>query len=306
LTDDAAQKRVSRALEKLRLILVRHGVSVAGSSLSALLNAQISPGAPAGLAAATAKGALARAAAIGPLHWSETFRYKFASAKIKLALTSLSIVLLGIGAAHFSRADHGVVARTFVTIDLSSYSNGELDKSWTPVYGNNHLAALGTGRRVLNSVPFEVHGVIQLQGREWKQRGYKFPDKVEQIQVGTLGRKIHLLHANSAFADPFGTTVASLVLHYSDGESAQLDIRQGIEVLDWWEWPAAPIKRPSGTNTAVAWKGKNPPAEHQGAGIRLFETTFANPYPDKEIQTIDYLSAMAGSAPFMVALTIEH
>jgi RNA polymerase sigma factor (sigma-70 family) len=305
LSDDAAQKRVSRALEKLRLILVRHGVSIAGSSLSAFLNAQILPIAPAGLASSVAKGALVRAAAIGPLNWSEAFRNKVASAKIKLAVTSVSIVLLGIGLVHFSRANHRAVPQAFVTINLSSYVNGELDKSWTPVYGNNHLAALGVGRHVLNSVPFDLRGVIQLQGTEWRQRSYKFPDKVQQIRVGTTGRKIHLLHANSAFDDPAGTTVASLVLHFADGESAQFDIRQGIEVLDWWEWPGAAVKQPRGTNTIVAWKGKNPPAEHQGARVRLFDTAFVNPYPEKEIQSLDYISAMAGSAPFMAALTIE-
>ena len=148
--------------------------------------------------------------------------------------------------------------------------------------------------------------MVQLQGNEWKQRGYQFPEKVEGIRVGSVGHKIHLLHANSAFADPTGTTVATLVLHYPDGEQAQLDIRQGIEVLDWWEWPRALVKRPKGNNTVVAWTGSNPPAEHQGARIRLFDTTFVNPHSEREIQTIDYVSAMAGSAPFMVALTIEH
>jgi hypothetical protein len=56
----------------------------------------------------------------------------------------------------------------------------------------------------------------------------------------------------------------------------------------------------------VAWTGRNPPAEHHGARIRLFETRFVNPEPEKQIQTIDYVSAMADSAPFMVALTIDH
>lgn len=183
--------------------------------------------------------------------------------------------------------------------------NGRLDKSWNPAYDNNSLAALGEGRRVLNHIPFEIQGVVQLQGTEWKRRGYTYPESVEGIRVATVGRRIHILHANSAFANPPRTTVASLVLHYADGEQARFDIRQGVEVLDWWDWPRAPVKRPTGANTVVAWTGSNPAAESQGARIRLFDTVFTNPHPEKVIQTIDYTSAMAGSAPFMLGLTIE-
>jgi hypothetical protein len=39
--------------------------------------------------------------------------------------------------------------------------------------------------------------------------------------------------------------------------------------------------------------------------VRLCRTTFENPQPGKVIATIDYVSAMAGSAPFLVALTVE-
>lgn len=201
---------------------------------------------------------------------------------------------------------HSVQAGAFTPVDLAAYYNGGLDKSWTPPYGNNYLTALGEGRHNLKQVPFEIHGVVQLEGGEWKQRGYNFPEAIEGIHVGVAGRRIHLLHANSAFDDPVGTVVANLVLHYSDGDETRFDIRQGVDVLDWWEWPHAPVKRPKDPNTVIAWTGVNPAAEHQGARIRLFDTTFLNPHPEKEIQSIDYTSAMAASAPFMVALTIEH
>ena len=49
----------------------------------------------------------------------------------------------------------------------------------------------------------------------------------------------------------------------------------------------------------------NPPAERHDVKLRLFDTMFASPEPDKEIKTIDYVSAMADSAPFIVGLTVE-
>jgi len=304
LSDDAAQKRVGRALDKLRTLLRRGGGATSVSSLSNYLQTVALPCPPAGLASLVAKASLADAAAMGPPGLGSVLSQVLAQAKARLAVCLL-VLLLGGGAAHLVTGGHPGEKRTFVAVDLSAYCNGGLDKSWTPAYGNNDLAAIGKGRRVLKRVPFEVQGVIQLQGKEWKQRGYTYPESVEGIRVGTVGSCIHILHANSAIADPPGTSVASLVLHYSDGDETRFDIRQGVEVLDWWDWPRAPNKRPTGTNTVIAWKGSNLAAEHQGAGIRLFETVFVNPHPEKEIRSVDYTSAMAGSAPFMVALTIE-
>lgn len=306
LSDDAAQKRVSRALLKLRSLLTRGGVAVSVSSLANLLQAGTLPAAPAGLALSVAKSSLARAAAMGPSSFVAVLLQNLASAKARLALACLAVLLLGAAATYLVPGAPYVVGGAFTTVDLSAYYNGGLNKSWTSAYGDNHLAELGEGKRVLKHVPFEIHGVVQIQGVEWKERGYTYPERVEGIRIGTTGRRVHILHANSAFADPPGTIVASLILHFVDGDQTRLDIRQGVEVLDWWEWPRAPEKRPAGADTVVAWTGSNPAARSQGARIRLFDTVFANPHPEKEIQSIDYVSGMARSAPFMVALTIEH
>ncbi len=306
LSDDAAQKRVSRALDKLRTILIRGGVGVSISSLSTLLSAGTMPAVPAGLALSVAKSSLSRAAAMGPPSWTTVLIQNLASVKAKFAVAGFLVLLFGGGVTYLVYGARPVEDRAFATVDLSAYYNAGLVKSWTRDYGNNDLAALGEGRHILKRVPFEIHGVIQLQGAQWKQRGYNFPESVEGIPVGAAARRIHLLHANSAFDNPKGTTVARIVLHYSDGDESRFDIRQGNEVLDWWGWPRAPIKRPTDANTVVAWVGSNPAAEHQGAQIRLFDTAFVNPHPEKEIQSMDYTSAMTASAPFMVALTIEH
>jgi hypothetical protein len=114
-----------------------------------------------------------------------------------------------------------------------------------------------------------------------------------------------LLHANSAFDDAPGTTVARLVLRYTDGQQDEIPIRQGQDILDWWVWPNA---KPTHTdpNTVVAWTGQNPATASRGLKVRLCKTAFVNPHPTNEVQTIDYVSSMAGSAPFMVALTVER
>jgi len=306
LSDDATQKRVSRALVKLRAILIRSGMGVSISSLSSLLSTGALPPVPPDTASRVAGLSLRQVTAMGPQSSVEIFIQHFVAAKAWLTAAGL---LLGLccGLAYVIHDRNSTSAGKFTVIDISAYYNGRLDKSWTPVYGNNNdLAALGEGTRILKHVPFEIHGVIQLQGAEWKKRGYNFPENIVGIPVGKKGRRLHLLHADSAFAEPAGTAVAGLILHYSDGEESRFDIRQGIEILDWWDWPHAAISQPTDTNTVEAWSGSNSAAQQQGASIRLFDTAFVNPHLEKEIQSIDYTSAMTGSAPFMVALTIER
>lgn len=62
-SDDAAQKRVDRALEKLRAHLARHGITTTAAMLSAVLTTNAVESAPAGLAAKLAAASLASAAA---------------------------------------------------------------------------------------------------------------------------------------------------------------------------------------------------------------------------------------------------
>lgn len=60
-TEEAARKRVTRALEKLRLILQRRGVTTTAAALSATISANAVQPAPAGLAAAIAHSSFAAA-----------------------------------------------------------------------------------------------------------------------------------------------------------------------------------------------------------------------------------------------------
>jgi|ERR1051326_5084874 hypothetical protein len=151
-------------------------------------------------------------------------------------------------------------------------------------------------------VLFEVQGLIQLQGQCWVKRGYVLPERVPGIPVHHTAQRVHILHANSGFGDPLGTPVARLVLNYQDGNQSDLEIRHRENVLDFWAWKPA---IPEDTNTVVAWTGESPATKRRGFGVRLCRTTFENPYPSKLIETIDYVSTMAGSAPFLVALTVE-
>jgi RNA polymerase sigma factor (sigma-70 family) len=94
LSDDAAQKRVSRALEKLRVHLTRRGVATSAAALSIALPAHVVQAAPAGLAMALSNAALAGSA----LATAATFTAAKAIAMTTLqkALITATIVAAGL------------------------------------------------------------------------------------------------------------------------------------------------------------------------------------------------------------------
>ena len=65
VSEEAARKRVERALEKLRLLLARHGISSTSTALGMALAHEAALGAPAGVAASVAAGALSEVAKAG-------------------------------------------------------------------------------------------------------------------------------------------------------------------------------------------------------------------------------------------------
>ena len=92
-SEDAAQKRVARALEKLRVLLAHRGVARSGAALTAVLTTQAVTAAPAGLAASAASSAMLSAVVGGGVGWG-IFSF-MAMTKLKLAVGAL--VATGVG-----------------------------------------------------------------------------------------------------------------------------------------------------------------------------------------------------------------
>lgn len=157
------------------------------------------------------------------------------------------------------------------------------------------------GRQVLGQVPFEIRGVVQLDGkkiREWKRT--EFPVAVNGIIVGRKFQTLHLLHGAGGVFDEDGTTIGALVLHYADDSTDSIDIKNGEHVRDWWGDPQQPI---TGTNSVLAWTGTNPALQKYGGAnpgeLRIYRSTFINPQVEKLVKTIDFKSAMNNSSPVL-------
>ena len=66
------------------------------------------------------------------------------------------------------------------------------------------------------------------------------------------------------------------------------------------------LREPKETpNASVVWTGNTAAAAANGQTIRLWKRTYENPRPDVEITHLDFVSAMAFPAPFVVAITVE-
>lgn len=97
LTENAAQMRVDRALEKLRRVLVQRGISSTGVALGAVLGAHATVAAPAGLEAVVVAGALGQAAAGGAVV-TLGLLHSVAATKAAFGLAGmLGVVALGVG-----------------------------------------------------------------------------------------------------------------------------------------------------------------------------------------------------------------
>lgn len=88
-TEDAAQKRVSRALEKLHLLLKHRGATLSAAALGIALATEAVTAAPARLAGSVAGAALASAATAGGI--TATLVKVMAMTKLKFGLVSLAV-----------------------------------------------------------------------------------------------------------------------------------------------------------------------------------------------------------------------
>lgn len=97
LTEEAARKRVDRALDKMAAMLARRGVTSTSAAVGAAMAAQAAVAAPSGLAASVAGTALSGAAAVGAAATGAGIIGFMAS--LKTTLIASTAAVLGIGAA---------------------------------------------------------------------------------------------------------------------------------------------------------------------------------------------------------------
>lgn len=179
--------------------------------------------------------------------------------------------------------------------------------------GSNNLAALPAGVHVYAGIPFDVEGRVQLMGRKLLESTTKFPVRVRNLRIDGKFHRLHVLQGASGITeDTGGRKIAELVLHYADGSQARLPIVAGEQVRDWWGpiyetaagWNA---RNPTAAGSELAWTGSNPRIKEDKPeeSLRLYQSSFDNPHPEREVSSIDFVSTVTDAAPFILGLTLE-
>ena len=185
-------------------------------------------------------------------------------------------------------------------LDLSSFYNAAFTESWHERTKGNDLSELQPGFHKLADVLFDVRGLIQVGGLSGQEPSYPFT--IYSIPVNQLCARLHFLHS-AIFAGntPTGKTIGSYLVHYVDGRYEYVPIVIGKDVLDWFSQPQEELSR-----VVVAWSGHNEKSRRSGQVIRLFKSTWNNPFPSVPVSRIDFSgSGMESAKPFLVAITTE-
>lgn len=191
-------------------------------------------------------------------------------------------------------------------IDLSEHYNASLTRGWHPPTNmagteGNDLARLPRGVQTLAGVPFDIRGVIQLDGRSLRGWGATFPRQLRGIAVGQTASRLHFLHG-TGWQERDGERIGSYRARYADGKSATIPIVYGRDVRDWWSWRTEPL---GASRAQLAWLGTNNAAERLGMVLRLYLSTWENRAPQKEIVASDFSASYSNCAPFLIAVTAE-
>ena len=184
-------------------------------------------------------------------------------------------------------------------IDLTPHYNASLNEDWHRQIAGNDLARLPQGLQRLGSADFDIRGIVQLAGTEAPAQ--RFPRQVQGIRIEQTCNHLHFLHGSGWNANR-GAFVGQYVVHYADGTRETIPLVFGRNIEDWWFTPQEPAPVPE---AEVVWTGANSASLSQDRGTRLYQYSWTNPRPELAVQTIDFLSGMSDTAPFLIAITAD-
>jgi hypothetical protein len=217
----------------------------------------------------------------------------------RLQLPPLNFASLNAPRREIARLIPGRLAQTPTNlIDLSDFYNAAFAQTWHPGTENNTLEMLPPGLLQLGGTVFDVRGIVQLSGKRLQNAGGRYPQQINGIKVGRACRQLHFLQG-AGWAAKDGTRVATYVVHFADGHEETIPVVYGEDVRDWNAGGDPSNKL---TRGRIVWRAVN----DAHFSVRLFETTWVNPYVGSEVASIDYISGMSEAAPFLLAITVEQ
>jgi hypothetical protein len=191
-------------------------------------------------------------------------------------------------------------------IDLSYHYTSGIQTPWLWRNRGHDFSALKLGTIRFKEVPvrFDVRGVTQLTSTNMRS---PFPKRADGLPISMRGRYVHFIEGavQGEISGRRGTlvsgaTIGNYEIHYVSGQVVSVPIRYGDDVLVCDDTTNLTTNR-----ARVAWEGLSRPPKSNPRRIRLYYQRWENPRFDDVIQSLDFVSTMAGPAPFLVAVTVE-
>ena len=159
------------------------------------------------------------------------------------------------------------------------------------------------GTQVCNGITFICDGAIRFSGLRAAGDRKTYPGAVLDVPVRGRGTRIHLLQSSENSSGAIeGAPYGRIVLHYTNGESRRFQLLYAAHGRDWMHNPRNPDQPPLDENTTLGWSELHP---SKGTLIRFYHATFANPLPNVEITSADFISPLHSANLLLFGLTVD-
>ena len=149
------------------------------------------------------------------------------------------------------------------------------------------------GRRVIDGLPFDLDGEIVMDGRN--DDGAPI---VSGIKIGREFAELHLVHT-AQWHEYHGFPIAIIRLHYADGTSHDFELRYDVQVMAN-RLLSEEKEELTDPDSKLVWRGSGP---NKGE-YRLIKTILQNPFPSKQVETMDVISTRSRVSYVLVAATV--
>src|SRR5207248_7457948 len=125
------------------------------------------------------------------------------------------------------------------------------------------------------------------------------------MPAGFKAQRIHLLHGTAHFQKD-GAPLASVLLHYANGETRSLRLAYSVHTRAWIKPLIERDADLEDPNSRLVWSLSVNESNQFTGTLRFFKTAVDNPLPDQQIASVDFVSLFGAATPLLFALTAEE
>jgi hypothetical protein len=162
---------------------------------------------------------------------------------------------------------------------------------------------LPRGRQIIDGTPFEMDGVVFLQGADSAETNSSARTNLEILSLHQRFDEIHLLGATQR-SDKDGAIIARVNLTYSDGAKATLPLLYNQEMRQWYGGWHKTGTRKLDPNAREAWHAQFSDAARTDDVLLLDHVWLANPSPEKEVVRLSIESTKSRGGLILAGLSI--